>query len=70
MLSNGLVALSGALLAQYQGSATIDMGRVIQPRGPDMPGGYQQGVIVHPDGQGGLGAGGGAPVPGDYEAIG
>ena len=27
MLSNGLVALSGALLAQYQGSATIDMGR-------------------------------------------
>ena len=27
MISNGLVALSGALLAQYQGSATIDMGR-------------------------------------------
>ena len=27
MLSNGLVALSGALLAQYQGGATIDMGR-------------------------------------------
>ena len=27
MLSNGLAALSGALLAQYQGSATIDMGR-------------------------------------------
>ena len=27
MLSNGLVALSGALMAQYQGSATIDMGR-------------------------------------------
>jgi len=27
MLSNGLVALSGALLAQYQGSSTIDMGR-------------------------------------------
>ena len=27
-----------------------------------MPGGYQQGVIVHPDGQGGLGAGGGAPA--------
>ena len=27
MLSNGLVALAGALLAQYQGSATIDMGR-------------------------------------------
>jgi putative ABC transport system permease protein len=27
MLSNGLVALSGALLVQYQGSATIDMGR-------------------------------------------
>ena len=27
MLSNGLVALSGALLAQYQGSATVDMGR-------------------------------------------
>lgn len=27
MVSNGLVALSGALLAQYQGSATIDMGR-------------------------------------------
>ena len=27
MLSNGLTALSGALLAQYQGSATIDMGR-------------------------------------------
>ena len=26
-VSNGLVALSGALLAQYQGSATIDMGR-------------------------------------------
>ena len=27
VLSNGLVALSGALLAQYQGSASIDMGR-------------------------------------------
>ena len=27
VISNGLVALSGALLAQYQGSATIDMGR-------------------------------------------
>ena len=27
VVSNGLVALSGALLAQYQGSATIDMGR-------------------------------------------
>ena len=27
MVANGLVALSGALLAQYQGSATIDMGR-------------------------------------------
>lgn len=27
LVSNGLVALSGALLAQYQGSATIDMGR-------------------------------------------
>ena len=27
MISNGLVALSGALMAQYQGSATIDMGR-------------------------------------------
>lgn len=27
IVSNGLVALSGALLAQYQGSATIDMGR-------------------------------------------
>ncbi len=27
MLSNGLVALSGALLSQYQGSATVDMGR-------------------------------------------
>lgn len=27
MISNGLVALAGALLAQYQGSATIDMGR-------------------------------------------
>ena len=27
MVSNGLVALSGALLAQYQGSSTIDMGR-------------------------------------------
>ena len=27
MISNGLVALSGALLAQYQGSATVDMGR-------------------------------------------
>ena len=27
MVSNGLVALSGALLAQYQGSAPIDMGR-------------------------------------------
>ena len=26
-VSNGLVAMSGALLAQYQGSATIDMGR-------------------------------------------
>lgn len=27
MISNGLVALSGALLAQYQGSVTVDMGR-------------------------------------------
>ena len=27
VVSNGLVALSGALIAQYQGSATIDMGR-------------------------------------------
>ena len=27
VVSNGLVALSGALLAQYQGSASIDMGR-------------------------------------------
>ena len=27
VLSNGLVAVSGALLAQYQGSASIDMGR-------------------------------------------
>ena len=27
MISNGLVALSGALLAQYQGSSTVDMGR-------------------------------------------
>ena len=27
VISNGLVALSGALLAQYSGSATIDMGR-------------------------------------------
>ena len=27
MISNGLVALSGALLSQYQGGATIDMGR-------------------------------------------
>ena len=27
VISNGLVALSGALLAQYQGSATVDMGR-------------------------------------------
>ena len=27
MLSNGMVALAGALLAQYQGSSTIDMGR-------------------------------------------
>ncbi len=27
MVSNALVALAGALLAQYQGSATIDMGR-------------------------------------------
>ena len=27
VVSNGLVAMSGALLAQYQGSATIDMGR-------------------------------------------
>lgn len=27
VVSNGLVALSGALLAQYQGGATIDMGR-------------------------------------------
>lgn len=27
VVSNGLVALSGALLSQYQGSATIDMGR-------------------------------------------
>ncbi|HIZ92930.1 ABC transporter permease [Flavonifractor sp. An112] len=27
VVSNGLVALSGALLAQYQGSSTVDMGR-------------------------------------------
>ena len=27
MISNGLVALGGALIAQYQGSSTIDMGR-------------------------------------------
>ena len=27
VVSNGLVALSGALIAQYQGSATVDMGR-------------------------------------------
>ena len=27
VVSNGLVALSGGLLAQYQGSSTIDMGR-------------------------------------------
>ena len=27
LISNGLVAMSGALLAQYQGSATVDMGR-------------------------------------------
>ena len=27
VVSNGLVAMSGALLAQYQGSATVDMGR-------------------------------------------
>ena len=27
MLSNGLVALSGALLAQYQGSSDVQMGR-------------------------------------------
>ena len=27
MLSNGLVALSGALLAQYQGASSVDMGR-------------------------------------------
>ena len=27
VVSNGLVALCGALLAQYQGSATVDMGR-------------------------------------------
>lgn len=27
MISNGMVALSGALIAQYQGGATIDMGR-------------------------------------------
>lgn len=27
MISNGLVALAGAMLAQYQGSSTIDMGR-------------------------------------------
>lgn len=27
VVSNGLVAMAGALLAQYQGSATIDMGR-------------------------------------------
>ena len=27
VISNGLVALSGALLAQYQGSASVDMGR-------------------------------------------
>ena len=27
MLSNGIVALAGAFIAQYQGSATVDMGR-------------------------------------------
>ncbi len=27
VIANGLVALSGALIAQYQGSATVDMGR-------------------------------------------
>ena len=27
MLSNGIVALAGALIAQYQGSSTVDMGR-------------------------------------------
>ena len=27
VVSNGLVAFSGALLSQYQGSATVDMGR-------------------------------------------
>lgn len=27
VISNGLVAVSGALIAQYQGSATVDMGR-------------------------------------------
>lgn len=27
VVSNGMVALSGALMAQYQGSATVDMGR-------------------------------------------
>ena len=27
VVANGLVALSGALIAQYQGSATVDMGR-------------------------------------------
>ena len=27
VISNGLVALAGALIAQYQGSATVDMGR-------------------------------------------
>ena len=27
VVSNGLVALSGGLLAQYQGSSTVDMGR-------------------------------------------
>ena len=27
VISNGLVSLSGALLAQYQGSAAVDMGR-------------------------------------------
>ena len=27
VISNGMVALSGALIAQYQGSATVDMGR-------------------------------------------
>ena len=27
MISNGIVALAGALIAQYQGSSTVDMGR-------------------------------------------